>query len=193
MLLAKQRALLDEPADEASRANRKLLDQLAILLNPQNEDLKQERVEHLALIHLLGDPTMKLNHPLPMEMEVPKLVEPGSEIEVRGRCPVDCSEVLVQLAYRRDQLPEGIQGRAAYVDTVASKEEMDRTFEAVSQGILQQAQVEVENGTFRWKTRVPNTTRTKMVIQAYGFAGSEWAAGSMPIITTRPKVQTPPK
>ncbi|MBI1902203.1 MAG: hypothetical protein HYS13_13970 [Planctomycetia bacterium] len=83
-------------------AQSKTLDFLAGALNI-HDDLPAERLEHVHLIHLIGDPLLRLGLPSPIEVSAPSSAEAGSEIEVLGKCSL-AGECLVELAVRRDRL-----------------------------------------------------------------------------------------
>ena len=63
LLSAKRRTM--EPAED-DRDSRALLDSLAMLVSPPPADLTAERLEHLHLINLLGDPLMRIQRPQPV-------------------------------------------------------------------------------------------------------------------------------
>ncbi len=186
MLKAKQRALLDEPADEDTRANRKLLDQLAVLLNPQNEDLQQERMEHVALLHLLGDPTMQLKYPTRIELDLPSFAEPDSSFLIEGVCPIEADEILVQLAYRRDQVPPQVRGRNEFRDTIEGRMEMDKTYALATAPIIHETRIPLEGGRFRCELKLPSENRAKLVVRCYASNKNHWAAGAKQLTLRRP-------
>jgi len=61
---------------------------------------RQERIEHLYLYNLLGDPGMRLPHPRPATVKAPKTVHPGTKlaVEVEGDLP---GRYLVELVEER--------------------------------------------------------------------------------------------
>jgi len=85
--LSAQRAMTNEVAtpDQSARV---LIDGLAAMLTPAGFSLAQERAEHLLLYHLLGDPTMLLNHAEQLEIEVATGFEPNEPIEFSITSPV---------------------------------------------------------------------------------------------------------
>jgi hypothetical protein len=65
--LAQQRSLNPTPNDQL----RQFLDSIAGSLSPEPIDLPQERLEHVLMYHLIGDPLLRLHRPLPKVAAVP--------------------------------------------------------------------------------------------------------------------------
>ncbi|MEP4683053.1 MAG: peptidase C25, partial [Rhodopirellula bahusiensis] len=49
---------------------RVMVDTLASMISPAGTDLQQERLEHAALYQLLGDPTLRLHPPQPLDLSI---------------------------------------------------------------------------------------------------------------------------
>lgn len=73
MLLAKRRSI--EPA-AAEQTARRLLDALATLVSPPPADLPAERLEHLHLINLLGDPLLRIARPQAISVVATSAADP---------------------------------------------------------------------------------------------------------------------
>ena len=54
-----------------------MVDTLASMISPAGTDLKQERLEHAALYQLLGDPTLRLHPPQPLDLSI----EPSNQTD----------------------------------------------------------------------------------------------------------------
>tara|TARA_A100000171_G_scaffold43323_1_gene45304 strand:- start:77 stop:754 length:678 start_codon:yes stop_codon:yes gene_type:complete len=59
---------------------RVMVDTLASMISPAGTDLQQERLEHAALYQLLGDPTLRLHPPQPLDLSI----EPSEEDALAG-------------------------------------------------------------------------------------------------------------
>jgi hypothetical protein len=99
LMLAKR----DAVASEAEQALRPWLDGLARALSPNGDKLDQERLEHVQMFHLLGDPLTRIHHVGEVEIEVPRSARPGEKVVVRCRTGVT-GRGLVELACRRGRL-----------------------------------------------------------------------------------------
>jgi hypothetical protein len=56
---------------------RVMVDTLASMISPTGTDLQQERLEHAALYQLLGDPTLRLHPPQPLDLSI----EPSNQTD----------------------------------------------------------------------------------------------------------------
>jgi hypothetical protein len=68
---------------------RMMIDALATLVSPVGTNLVDERREHMLLYNLIGDPTLRLNHPYPLALQVPTGHEPGEVIQLEIQSPID--------------------------------------------------------------------------------------------------------
>jgi hypothetical protein len=99
LMLAKRQAL----APETDQAQRPWLDALARALSPNANDLDDERLEHVQMFHLLGDPLTRIDHAREVEIDVPRSARPGETLVVRCRSEVT-GKGTVELACRRGRL-----------------------------------------------------------------------------------------
>lgn len=66
---------------------RRMLDMVATTISPNAAQLPEERLEHIHLYNLLGDPSLQLKHPKAIDLQVPRGVAPGTELLVKGNAP----------------------------------------------------------------------------------------------------------
>lgn len=66
-------------------------------------DAAAERLEHLDLFHLLGDPLLRLPHPRTIELAVRPTALAGESIDVTGTSPI-AGTCTIELVVRRDRL-----------------------------------------------------------------------------------------
>ncbi len=74
-------------ADQAT--SRMMVDALATMISPAGTALVDERREHMRLYNLIGDPTMHLHHPAPLDVRVQNSYASGQEIGVSVTSPID--------------------------------------------------------------------------------------------------------
>jgi hypothetical protein len=77
-----------EVPDDTS-ATRLMIDALASVVSPAGTSLVDERREHMLLYNLIGDPTLRLNHPHPLELRIPPGHDCGKPIEFQIDSPID--------------------------------------------------------------------------------------------------------
>jgi hypothetical protein len=80
----------------------KMLDALAAALN-SGSDLAEERMEHVHMFNLLGDPALRLPHTSQATIKVPATVRPGETLRIEGTSEVD-GRCTLELVVRRDRL-----------------------------------------------------------------------------------------
>ncbi|TWU44086.1 hypothetical protein Q31b_16210 [Novipirellula aureliae] len=82
----------ENPADklDTNRSTARLMiDGLATMISPSGTKLVDERCEHTKLYNLLGDPTLHLNPPLSLSIDVASGFDPGQLISVDAVSPID--------------------------------------------------------------------------------------------------------
>jgi hypothetical protein len=77
----------ESPPDTSSA--RVMIDALATIVSPAGTNLVEERREHMLLYNLIGDPTLRLNHPQSLVLQVPTGHAPGEPVEVQVESPID--------------------------------------------------------------------------------------------------------
>lgn len=187
LLHAKQRSVQEEGSDAIFSPQRKLLDSLASSLGPDGHPLPDERKDHLALIHLLGDPTMHLRYPESIEIKIPKSIAPGTMLSVVGKSPIGEGEVLIELGYRRDRLPASIAPVTEFAPTKEIVEQMEKTYVEANHTVMATKQVLVESGRFSTEFAIPEDASGKYVIRTFHRSTKTWATGSTELLVRVPK------
>jgi hypothetical protein len=73
-----------------------MVDALATMISPAGTKLIDERREHMRLYNLIGDPTMNLHHPQPIQLSVATSHASGEKIQVEVTSPID-GELIVSV------------------------------------------------------------------------------------------------
>jgi hypothetical protein len=121
VLLAKQELVALD--GKSGSPNRRLLDQIAAVVNPDAGLLSEERQEHSWMFNLLGDPLLKVNYPDGMQVKCPATVSNGEIMQVTFNSPIvggAVIEVVTQRGSPRERLIE------RNIDTVKATPESDR-------------------------------------------------------------------
>lgn len=170
-----QRELATEAAGvEGLETRRRLIDMLAGALTPSAESLPPERLEHVHLYNLLGDPALRLRHPEPMPLTVARGIAPGETLMVEGIAP-HAGKLTVAVC----PLPG-----AATVDAGASRLEC---YERANAAAL--ARLEIPDqpaGPFRVELAVPASAHGSVRVTARMEGTDGWSTGSAPLLV-RPK------
>jgi len=169
--LGAQRELAADAADDPELAGRReLIDALARLLSPDPEQLGAERIEHLHLYNLLGDPTLRLKHPQTVSLQVPRRGIPGKDLHIRGEAPHGgCVTLFLCYPPGNVPVPPHLTAREKYeqANCVEVSQEQIESF---------------EGGVFEASVSVPPNVRgvLRIVARVEGPAG--WSTGSAAVL-----------
>jgi hypothetical protein len=86
-LSALQAMQLEKSQDRSG--TRLMIDMMATMFSPQGTKLVDERREHMMLYNLLGDPTLRLHHPQPLQVSVAESHQVGDQVPVTILSPID--------------------------------------------------------------------------------------------------------
>jgi hypothetical protein len=156
--------------------------------------LATQRLEHLEMWMLLGDPALRLHTvPLDIALRSVEAVVPGKTIEVRGSVPPRLSNASVRLSLERplnssppdlDKVPQkSPQNRDARQHAFASNHLRANSFDLAS------LEVRVSGNEFAASLPAPaNIPWTNLVLRAWATAGFESGAG---VLTLSVRHQSP--
>lgn len=151
LMRAKQRLVKNEPDD----AHRQLLDALAATVSPSAKLLPEERREHLYLFNLLGDPLLRIRHPLPARVAVPNDVEAGQEVEIALESPL-AGKATLQLVCRRDRLRVDLPARDDFESAARDFERFDVSYRLANDRRWLNEALDWRNpGVFRAMLKIP--------------------------------------
>ncbi|HEX5445365.1 MAG TPA: C25 family cysteine peptidase [Pirellulales bacterium] len=173
LLYAKRSMALDPRTDD----RKKSLDALAALLTPAGADLADERIEHLHLFNLLGDPLLRLTHPAEVKLDVNPTASGGQLLAISGESPV-AGQALIELVVRRDRLAFRPPSRAAYQSSAESDQEYLATYQRANDGQLASARVPVCEGRFQTALNVPDDARGACHVRVFVQGDGQYAAGA---------------
>ena len=88
------------------KPERLMVDALATLISPSRGQLHEERREHMLLYNLLGDPTLRLHHPKPLQIVRKRDTDTSNLLRVEVNSPVS-GTLLVRVDHPVGGVPEG--------------------------------------------------------------------------------------
>jgi hypothetical protein len=139
---------------DGAAAERPWLDTIAAFVSPTGSQLADERREHLWLYNLLGDPTLTLQHALPIDLDGPPKASGGERILITGLTPM-AGALRVELRRPRGWAPEGWDGQTSEaIYRLANNPALDR-FTAAH-----------VSGSFTAPLRVPDGVRGPLQVVA---------------------------
>jgi hypothetical protein len=146
---------------------------------PASVNPKQERLEHLQLFNLFGDPTMLLRYPQEATIDLPKTATPGTTIDVSGQCRVS-GKATLELVVPLDKIKN--PAREKYEFNNRGKEQFEATYKAANNSRLASASCEVRDGHFHAELQVPENMPERCFIRVCVEGADDFALAAVPLV-----------
>ncbi len=183
---ATQSAPINQTPANPSQANQtQMLSALASALSPAGHDLAAERLEHVWMMNLIGDPLLRLNYPSEIELlELPQC-KPGDQLQVCGTSRI-AGQLVVELAYRREQTKPNLPQLDAFLPQLANRAITQEKYELANQRVICETLVPIEIGEFAAELKIPpELARGKYCVRAFLSGQGAWGTGYQ-VVTVRP-------
>ncbi len=181
-----RRMACKEAADVGSDRYRRLIEEMGKSLSPFPQLLPLERLEHAKLIHLLGDPLLKLDRPVCLDIDIPTQMTAGSTLKIRGKSPVD-GELQLELVYERDRFLKRPKRRRTYESSDSALREYQAVYQNAQHRTVAKMLVPVKRGQFEHVVEVPKNISGRCHVRAVVASADVFAMGSQAIRVTRPE------
>jgi hypothetical protein len=159
---------------------RQWLDALATWFSPQPDRLNEERLEHIQLFNLLGDPLMRLPQPGEVRLEVPDRVHAGERLIVRGTTSL-AGRLTLELVCRRDHTRETPPVRASRPESDEQLAGFTCVYEAANDPRWASISRECQAGQFSAELLVPVEARGPSHVRAFIDGPYGHALGACPL------------
>jgi hypothetical protein len=136
---------------------------------------KEERLEHLQLFNLFGDPTMSLHQPREVKLALPDSVAAGDTITIKGNCSVE-GKVTVELVLPWDCVR--VASRKLYDDSPKGREQFSAEYLAANNPRLATTKTAVHDGNFSAVLTVPSNAQGLCLVRAFVEGENDFALGS---------------
>jgi hypothetical protein len=156
---------------------RALLNVLAKLFDPSPDQLKRQRLEHVHLFHLLGDPLLRMRYPEPVSLEVAEEATAGTSLTVSGTCDLS-GPVTLELVLPRDRSERGTSRRSLERLDADTCREFERTYQRANRRTLASVTTPCHRGRFTARLPLPERLEGIYWIRAYLRQSSRHALGS---------------
>lgn len=160
-----------------------LINALTVAMAPAGFHPKAERLEHLQLFNLLGDPTMPMRHPHAITVEAPTRASGGQEIEVQADSPVDGSCTLELVRPRAPMSAGGT--RDTYDGSPTGRTQFTVAYELANEPQLMMSQAEIHNGRLAVRVRIPEQASGPCLLRVRVTGESDFALGSCDLYIDR--------
>ena len=145
-----------------------------------------ERLEHLDLFHLLGDPLLKLPYPQSVDLDVRPTAAAGESIEVVGVSPVH-GRCTIELVVRRDRLAFAPPARGQFDPRQMA--DYSSVYERANEPRLAAVQLARVEGPFRVRLDVPPQARGACHVRVFVEGQGDCALGAADVRLERPAVR----
>ena len=181
-LHAKQELAEEEAKDE----NRKMIDQMAQTFSPTRDELPEERLEHLDLFNLFGDPLLKLPCPKVIELNSPEEVKKGEKLTITGTLPFE-GKMTIELVRSRRRPDYAPAKRSEFPNTAKGLAAMQETYQkANTDTIHRQGTTDVKAGPVEISIAVPSDAPGgRCAVRIYLTNGKDSAIGSREVLITK--------
>jgi len=175
---AKLELVQADPKDQT----RKMMDQLAQAMSPTRDELAEERMEHLALFNLFGDPLLRLRGPEAVALKLPSQISKGSALTVAATLPFP-GALTIQLVRSRHRPDYAPAGRNAFPSTAQGLAAMQQTYDGANRDGIQSLRIEAAAaGALTTSISVPTDAPAGLcVVRIHLTDGKRSAIGSHPV------------
>ena len=130
----KSKHRLGNPEERASR-NRLLLDGLAAVVSPRPDLMNEERLEHVDLFNLIGDPLLRVPKPERVRIEVDRAATTGARHTVTINSPIS-GKAVIELAAMRGQLRFPNPIRTEFENEQNWRDELDDVYNKANDDVM---------------------------------------------------------
>ena len=180
-LLAAKRQMVAAPPRASNRA---LLDLVASAFSPAPDELAAERLEHLQLFNLLGDPLLRLKHPQVVEIAAPTHATAGQPLTIRGHSSIG-GRCTIELVARRNRLTIRPPQRPTYDPRPQALESMQATYQQANDRRYTSFETRIEPGAFELTLDVPRDAHGACHVRVFVEAAGRHALGAADVEVQR--------
>jgi hypothetical protein len=168
----------ETPANESQvDALRRMVQGTGMALSPSPDLLAAECLEHLSMMHLFGDPLLRLQKPGKISVSVPAIAQAGTSLRVVGSSPL-AGKLCVELAYPRDRFRKRPHYRGRYRGTDLDFNQYQIAYEDAHDLTCEVCVDQVVAGRFELDLQIPNDVSGECVIRCILSADEGFALGS---------------
>jgi hypothetical protein len=178
--LAAKRGMAAAPRNEGLRG---MIEAVGKTFQGSSDDLAAERIEHLDLFNLLGDPLVRLPCPSVATVESDSQVAAGQDLEVAGTSPLE-GTCTVELVVSRGRLTFQPPRRDRF-DALA-RTDYDDVYRRANEPRLASAEVPTRDGRFVARLAVPSAARGACQVRVFVEGANGCAAGAARVRVDQP-------
>jgi len=163
-LLGAKRAMVADRQEPTRQ--RQAIDLLASVISPAPQQLAAERLEHVAMFHLFGDPLLRLHYAHRITLDYPATIDAGNRLAVGGRCDVEgrCS---IEVTAIPGQLSSPLRARGAVDLSADARRAVQATYERANQPRIAHAVCDTHQGRFQVELAIPGDARGRYLVRTF--------------------------
>ena len=166
-LILRSKRNMIEPRQNERDPTRAAIEGLAGILSPTRDLLAEERLEHVQLFNLLGDPLLKLPKSSSLHLDVPPNASLGHTIQITGSSPLS-GKLSIELNYDRAKLPFKPQDRKEFEWTTEFLARLQLEYLSANYKTVAAHSKEIEGGEFTISLAIPaHLKKGKFQVRAF--------------------------
>ncbi|MCH2179690.1 MAG: C25 family cysteine peptidase [Mariniblastus sp.] len=177
ILQAKQKLVTPQADPNQYRV---LVESMGKAFSPEPGLLDEERKEHVHLMHLFGDPLLRLKKPTQVDLKVPETSQADQPISIRGVAPFN-GNMTVEISYKRDRFRNRPPRRREYDSSEDAFHQYDVVYRETHELTCWQTKVQVEQGGFKIQGLVPKDASGECFVRVMIKSPDAFAMGSQPV------------
>ena len=178
LVLQSKQKLVAEPSEP--NQYRQLVESMGKAFSPEPGLLEQERKEHVHLMHLFGDPLLRLKKPAEIRLNVSETIQAGEPLVVRGSAPLG-GNMTLEICYKRDRFRKRPPRRREYDSSADVFQQYDVVYRETHQLTCWTTTVAIEEGDFEIKVQVPADANGECFVRGMIESKEGFALGAQPI------------
>ena len=186
VVLHAKRRMAKSVSEQPTDTNRAMLDAIAKAISPAPDQLDAERMEHLLLFNLIGDPLLRMKHPQALEIKVPNNGYAGERITIVATVPFG-GRCTLELTCRRDRTRQVLSQRSSFVPTNAALAAYSEMYAEANDRRWTSEVFTCQAGTFQREVIVPANATGPSHVRVFVQDGGRFALGSADVYLRRSK------
>ncbi len=185
VLHAKRQMVRDLSQQERSAdTTRHLLDSIAAVISPAPESLAEERLEHVLMFNLLGDPLLRIDQPSKIEVVVDGELQAGGKLRVVGNSEI-AGRCTVELVCRRDRLKTRFVARPRYDGSDEALAEYTNVYAQANDRTWATTSFACESGEFEATLQIPNHAQGASNVRVFVEREGKFGIGAADLYVER--------
>lgn len=162
---------------------RRMVETIAAGMNPKEADRQQERIEHVQMYNLLGDPLLRIERPRPVDITAE--LKQDNLLTVSGVAPYACN-CRIQLQPARGGMALLETPRNQFALNEATQREYSTAYHRANHRHLAEKIQSVAAGPFAVELNIPAETLEKdgkpLVVTCHLSGEAQWSAGHTEVV-----------